>query len=372
MSVKTIFKTLIGTIMLLVMSSVIIELFNVNITGMQIRQMTNMSAKQACTLFTQETYKTNGSEGATKMANVLANDGSIYISGNYYSGKTNMYDIWESIYTTSAFSDFCNGRSTSGHKVSRLPSGYSTLYKAYPDLEILQIAVNSGGNVAIPATPSWNASETSTAVKNYNKANKAQAYYDSMFTTANLGIPYLDDEIVNKMFRWNLAQILSNCDSDSIQKDANGNYFINYKGFRCYAQAAEIYEYDYRTYNLKSSTDRVAFNNDTGMNANQLGRGSDRVDNNFVTVVGIKYRIPISYAGITPIKNIFNYVWNNEVAGLDGTYSGMSGSWANEKLSTVTNNVRDGIEYLQAGGVKGNNSAGLMPSVGELTYVLVR
>ena len=60
MSVKSIFKILLGTIVIMISTSLFMELFNVSISGMQVKQMTRMAAKQACVLFTQETYKTDG------------------------------------------------------------------------------------------------------------------------------------------------------------------------------------------------------------------------------------------------------------------------------------------------------------------------
>jgi len=47
-------------------------------------------------------------------------------------------------------------------------------------------------------------------------------------------------------------------------------------------------------------------------------------------------------------------------------------SWANEDLATVDNGVEDGIEYLNAGGVDGNHSSGLLDTIGSLEYTLIR
>ena len=71
--VKMVFKALLGTIAFIVLSSLCIELFNINITGMQIRQMTKMAAKQAAMLFTQENYKIENGRGALASANILTN-----------------------------------------------------------------------------------------------------------------------------------------------------------------------------------------------------------------------------------------------------------------------------------------------------------
>lgn len=413
MSVKTIFKTLIGTIFLMISISAIIELFNVHISGMQIRQMTKMAANQACTLFTQETYKTDGSKGATKLSDVKDNMGNTYVTGKFYGNNTDAYDIWHYIYDNDNFKTFLN--STGAYNDNKPPAGKSSMKDAFPELEILLKAVESKGKVNIGAPPSWDASEEE--LLKYTNLSRQLTYYETMFTPVNIGIPYMDDEVVNKMFQWNLAQLLSNCDPDLIQTDVYGDKYVNYKGFRCYVQKAEIVDYRYEVFDLNNNDDKVAFETRTGMKASQLGiAGNSSVDlgsnykslwesNNYVTIVGINYRIPISYAGITPIKRIFNYAWRNEVDDITSDYvsdlggvDGFNGqgynpsnyvneAWANEKLSSVASGVdsaRDGIEFLEAGGITDLgttagaanndklNASGVLDTLGELTYILVR
>ena len=368
MTVKTIFKALIGTIAIIVISSCLIELFNISVTGMQIRQMTKMAARQACVLFTQETYKTGGGKGAVNLPDIPAADGTRYITGNFYT-SSDARAIWQSIFTSTDFKNF----TTSGGRYAdtRLPAGYGSLQEAFPDLEIL--ALSSGAKydpvVANAEVPGWNAAENSSAVINYNKKIKAQGYKDSMFTTVNLGIPYMDDEIVAKMFRWNLAQILSNTSSLSIQNlEGTNKYFVNYKGFECYASEAKILDYTYKCYNLDNAADKEEFkqvsnmltasrNGVAGGGTGTLGSNYERDDNNIVTVVSIKYSVPVSYKGITPIRNIFNYVWSHEVAGLDGEVDGnLDGrTWNTETQDLV-----------------GGNIDGALSTLGELTYILVR
>ena len=57
MEVKGIFKTLIGTMVIIVMTSVIIEMFNLNTSSYMVNQYVRLAAEQTCSLFTQETYK---------------------------------------------------------------------------------------------------------------------------------------------------------------------------------------------------------------------------------------------------------------------------------------------------------------------------
>ena len=109
-----------------------------------------------------------------------------------------MYAIWKDIYGSSNFKNFC--ASSGMYASNRVPSGYSSLKDAYPDLAIMELAVEHNGNVPIPDVPDWSLDDDHPDVIAYSNAQKAVAYYDSAFTTVNLGIPYMDDEIVNKMY----------------------------------------------------------------------------------------------------------------------------------------------------------------------------
>lgn len=403
MSVKTIFKTLLGTIFLMVTISVLIELFNVNISGMQIRQMTKMAAKQSCELFTQETYKINTSaSGARSVSDVKNCDGTTYVTGDFYGYRTGesdssyAYNVWHSIYGADAFKNFCTssgryGGASNGSAVRLAKkdssSTYSSMQEMYPDLELFYKVMN--GTLTSVSTPVWSASDVD--IKKYNDYMKAQTMEATMFTPVNIGVPYMDEEVVNKMFRWHLAQILSNCNSDLIQKDDDNQYFVNYKGFRCYVQKARIYSYQYSSFNLSVDSEKDAFKDLTGMSADSLGRGSDKTENNIVTVVGINYEIPVSYKGLTPIKRVFNYIWDLEVGGFNGATppDPIHQDWNIESLSSVTT-ARDAtghvtgtptaITWLQAGGRKkatgetgmSETNSGALPSVGHLTYTLIR
>ena len=55
MSVKGIFKILIGTIAIIIITSFIVEYFNVTITSIELSQMARIAATQSCELFAQET-----------------------------------------------------------------------------------------------------------------------------------------------------------------------------------------------------------------------------------------------------------------------------------------------------------------------------
>ena len=112
-------------------------------------------------------------------------------------------------------------------------------------------------------------------------------------------------------------------------------------------------------------------------------------ENDYVTVVGIEYRIPISYTGITPIKRIFNWVWNTEVSGFkdaagnNGAGNLDNANWSGENArNNVGGNNNTAIQYLNAGGSRTSDTGtdvksaggidGLLDHMAVLQYTLIR
>ena len=356
-SVKMVFKSLLGTRLFMVMTSVFIELFNINITGLQVRHMAKMAARQAAELFTQESYKIDNGAGTIKADDIKNIDGGTYISGEFYGNLADMYEIYDSIYGKgSQFEKWCNASDGSTFSVDRAtyyiektPRG--SLINSYTNLKAMKIGVNHEYNSYLTQAnkPRWEDDEESDKVKNWNLYSRGKAYYELCYTPINLGIPYLDSTITNRMYQWNLARLASNCDPDLIQtedihtyndlyKDPYVNskdYFINYKGFKIYADRAEITEYEYNVYDLTKQEDRDAYrkltNNKVDVGENSI-HTNDKTSNkfededNFVAVVSITYGVPVEYIGITPIRTIFNWVWNREVEGITRTNGSKQGT----------------------------------------------
>lgn len=354
MSVKTIFKTLFGTVMLIVFSSAVIELFNISINGTQLRQVCETAGYQSCVLFTQETYRENNGGGSVAVANVKDADGNDYIDGDFYDGMTDEKDIWESIYTSSDFEAFYDGGS--GYIETRSLGG-STLKETYEDLDILSIAVKGptspGGFGTFLSNesnkPTWDTPDDSDIVRDWNKYTKARQYYNNMVTTVNLGIPYLDRTITNKMFQWELAKLLSNGNDNNIREDESGEMFVYYNGFRCYVQDAELADFEYLTYDITNSTDVSELEHLINVDMSDSKLKEDRADNKYVTVVSIQCNIPVSYEGVTPIRNIVRWLWDYEVGGYDG--EGKTGSSAGDgEWNTDTQDLHTG-EAGRAGGL---------------------
>jgi len=428
MSVKTIFKVLIGTMVVLVLSCLAVELFNISVSGLQLKQACVMAANQAAELYTQETYKQkniNGEYEAYSIAlpSVKTIDGTNYVTGSFYPG-TDTASIWSGLYGNNAnFKGFCNMtdtytfnntvytyKDTSVHGATGFsefaghgdgsPNG--KIRDTYTYLNRLYMGVTNPG---VLQTDTYYTKEISydefsdnvPRVRSIAAAKSALLMVDDMYTPVNIGIPYFDEETINKMFRWNLAQILTNTLSDSIREDPEnpGQYFVAYKGFRCYVQDAYISNLDYYIFDTTNASDRIELQRLTGLTVKgstaSSGQGINTANiespwgagnnedktNQYICVVGIKYKIPITYEGVTPLKSIFSYAFKSEANGntVEGYNAGIQGN--NGVSVTHTNNNRaDYQEYtyqIQDMSNDGSESmGGLVSTTGELYYVLVR
>ena len=426
MSVKTIFKTLIGTLVILVIASVCIELFNINITGMEIKQTCNIAANQAAELFTQETYKseeeidehgnlTGRSTGVTNMPDIEAPDGSIYINGDFYvndSGTvlTNIDDIWNYLYgSNSSFKRICDLTKGSSINLSTgiVASDNSTVFNTRYEFAEATDTISSdkyfsGYNTnnqmkcMIKELGQLYASlyETSTMnyylthsityqefknndpiVKNKSLASGAQKMKNNFYTPVNIGFPYFDPKITNRIFRWDLATVLTGGHNNSIKYDENGIPYINYKGFRCYAQDAHITNFKYYILDREDANGRSRLAQLTNILDPSTSIGSltnitnesdvNNRTNNYVVVVGIEYTIPIAYEGITPIKNIFEFMWDNEV-------NGNQGSIYNSVTTANTHTGTGQYSYATQNMSNSTGNNGVLETSSSIYYVLVR
>lgn len=349
MSVKTIFKVLIGTIVVIVITSIVLEVYNIKITAFQISQITKLACKQACELFAQESYKQYNSNGvmggATKFYDVYDSGGNLYVSGNFY--KYNSPEaVYNSLYRSSDFRNWLNS------EVVRKGDWYN--------LKVLVKVLDSPDDLEIDEDS-----------EDYEEILLGMLYKERMMTPMNLGIPYLDMETVERIFKWNVAQLFSNCNSDSILIDDLGNPYVSFNGFRVYADRARIINIEYRTYDLSDSSEKKEFIRLTNLDPDKLGIKydgnlsdlikSNEDERNRVCIAGIRYLVPVAYEGISPIKNIFNYVWNKEVEGINGN-SGRS----------TTLQWNDVQGYLEGGGFGENIPDGVLPLSTKLLFYVVR
>lgn len=445
MSVKTIFKVLIGTIVCIVVSSLLIEVFNVSVSSMHIKQTCKIAAQQSADLFTQETYKELTDDdsklaGTTAVDNINDKDGNLYISGNFYEDLgTTPEDIWDKLYKDddSTFKDFfeqdinspgitkqddkenivrynlkdVSSKIKSDVSKDSLTSNVSSsinakfrninrLYNGIVNEELVKSKESEYENPTGATTEEekekirWQwFRDGDPIVDHYSAAVASETMTDQLNTPVNLGFPYFDPVVVNKMFRWDLAKILSNGKSDIITQDTDndgnpiGETYVKYNGFKCYVSRAQITDFDYYIYDKEQDADKIK--NKINIDASNLTTINDNTDtsvtgtaetgkknNNYIVIVGIKYTIPVRYEGITPLKRICEYSWNQQVNGATGNrYNSVHGdnSYAgtNKTLNTdAQDNLTNNLKIQNPDGTEVDN--GVLSSTGELYYTLVR
>lgn len=369
MSVKGIFKALIGTVLLIVTSSLIIEMVNITISSLELTQLSRIACRQAAVLFSQETYKPRdgNSTGTTAMPDVETADGTKYVTGQFYEGGS-PEDIYRGLYTSKLAT-----------WLDRTPSNKSTKFREYwHNLELIDKSLNNR-NMQLNM-PDYN---DEAGLKNYTESLIAKSFTDVMMTPLNMGVPYLDTETMNRMFRWNMAQLASDCNSSLIRKDDRathnaGKYFVYYNGFRVYAQDGQITNLDYKVYEVDNG-DKNKFKRVTNIDSDNLGflynykdLGIGDDERNNICIVGIEYKIPVSYEGITPLRTLVEFIWNYDVKGYAANEDPDNPGYT----ETGTHSWSDETADLIAGGFNGNSqhdaSKGILPVPGKLIYYVVR
>ena len=366
MSVQFIFKTLIGTMAFIVISALLIEIFNLQIVSLRLASLSRLAASQSAELFAQESYKDADGTRSSNLYSIKNCDGGIYIDGNIY-GSGVPAQIWSNLYSKENYKRFS---AELGH------NWYS--------LGIFDLALATNGN-ASAELPDWG-DISSSDMDEYNKAMMANTYYENLYTPLNIGIPYLGEyhntgdpdgntnSVLDKAFRWNLTQILSNCKEENIVKDdVSGGYYVQYSGFRCYTSQARIKSVKYEVLDVKTTDGNNRFKRLTGIDASGADANSDGLaigdTTNLTALTGgaderkniciafIEYEMPVSYKGVTPIRNIFEWVWKNEVQGMK------------DQAPNLTDQTWNNSTQLLTGGGTGDTT---LPTSGQLVYYVVR
>lgn len=322
MTVKGIFKTLIGTILFSVVILLFTEYLNVSSTATFMKGMLTSSIENSCDFFAQETYKSDGASGGTindsgNGADIKDFYGSTAISGRFFRGS-GREDIYNNLYgSNSPFASWYRNGGVKG---------------TWKNLDMLASGI---GLVA----PSLSSSEK----------EMGKSYAENMMTPLNLGVPYIDKATVERICRWNIVANFSEGRSTNIISEANvkrrateggagvhqditrlnssGNAvnipgYVQYKGFRIYYDSFKINNIRYKIYDLSTSSGKSAFEKLTNINAEGLYggniaglAGNERAK---IGVAEIEYSIDIDYVGITPVAKALNFATNvSKVSGLD-------------------------------------------------------
>ena len=372
LSVKTIFIVLIGTLVAIVVFSAAIEMVNVTISSFQMTQTAKLAARQAAILFSQETYKQSSDGGSINVDAVKDESGAVYVSGDFYPNMS-PEQIYEKLYGPSA-SDFRNWLGSSAVSSGKWKS--------------IDLIADSFTASPVTLPKDTTAPGYEAQAEKYSDYMLGKSYHDVMMTPLNMGVPYLDPTTLEKMFKWNLAMLLSNCGTTSgnmatiraedIDENGNptGDICIHYNGFRIYADRARITNLEYKVFNLEDSVDKDAFERATNIKADNLGFDDSLInylggyenddERKRVCVVGIEYSVPVSYEGVTPIRQIFKWMLTDNSSLAEG-YNGFGAS------SGETLTWNDAPADLTSGGFDGNNAASSeLPVPGKLIYYVVR
>lgn len=353
MTVKTIFKVILLTIIVTVMSSLIIELFNLQTTSLQLSSISKMSARQACVFFSQETYKRSDFKDVNT-TNLIGIDGG-EVSGTFYD--TDMVpSSWHSKITEMNKGDAAITDESLGI--------YADLYLNSTEFrKFLSDYADNWESLRVYSAALTSAGDDPWGIGEY--------YVTSLMTPLNMGVPYLDHDSVERIFKWNLTSILNNGQLTGTNltnfKGTGTDAYVLYKGFRVYVNRATIDNLEYQLLDLSNSDDAAKFEEYTNIKAatitnNSTGPTDER---NKVLVVGVEYTVPMSYEGITPIKHVMQFAWDTKVSGMND----------NPEAGTTPTGIWDttGIEDMSQGGFKGATlSDGQLPVPGKLIYYIVR
>lgn len=380
-SVATIFKIIVGTIFIIVISSAIVEFFNVTVTATFVRGIVTKSIEKSCDFFAQETYirDESGSSLDKPVYNVVPDikfkDGSVAVSSSFFGSATTQNSIYEKLYGKSnEFKKFINDNGKYWENLRRL--GYG-------------IANEFGGNSVLNVN-------NIGKLEDYDK-KAGETYVKTHVTALNSGITYLDRETLGNIARWNMVANFYGGNNDMLHKSsssvkgANSRDFdyVMYDGYKIYYNTLKITDIDYKVYDLSTVTGAADFARRTNVgNASYWTDtvGIDKDDERkCVCVADVKYSVNISYDGVTPIKRIMQYMISSnnkmrsrsEDVGLIEEYADLdikTPTYYNENLRGAATEQNDFIYH------RNNNSEALASSAdyslldfnGKVTYYIVR
>lgn len=94
MGVKTIFKSIIGTMTIIIVSFFVMEYYNISVAAPQLKTMTQVALRQSCQYFAQESYKNGSGNGYQLVGSNGFADPSL--NGIFYHGNTEA--VYNSLY----------------------------------------------------------------------------------------------------------------------------------------------------------------------------------------------------------------------------------------------------------------------------------
>ena len=340
-SVVSIFKILVGTVVVIVLSSLIIEYLNMILMSTFLRGYITKTIEKSCDLFAQETYLGEGGGRAvnlqlspikfTEDTTVHINDDETAVDTDWFSvnNSLNSKTLYNSLYgkDNKEYMSFL----TQVTRNSNIPSTgtYSNKVKVVAE----QCTVKRPWvNLVRIKEYLDNQSGTSTNIR------IGKTYYNQYVTPLNQGITYIDSTALTKITKWALVNNLSNGMRNQVipssaklqNNQINHIYdYVEYSGYRVYFNTFMVTGITYHIYDLNVKKSREAFAIKTGvgygnenywnneLNITSLVNAQDTIsrERRYVCVADIDYTMTVAYDGVTPLKRVINFMNNRVVEG---------------------------------------------------------
>lgn len=430
MTVKGIFKVLLGSIVIPSCGFVLVETYNLMAVSNQIQNLEKVAARQACELATQESFvrikpvsniEYRNADGYYAVIYNGATDfmcgpkGSLFKNGNsaewghvqadgtpYNYLTTWMMDTYVTPYNSGGIA---SAKTTlHGPAVDTLSDGgiyhFDDLYYSAELLKLgysHKAAGDLDSYVASTKITDWSDPNIDAKIQQNIDASRAYNYMEKWYTPANVSIPYLQTNLVNSLFHYNLIALFSENNvnnirnyyyTDTYSDTAYGTKqkvsdpiktYVSYKGWQIYPYASMIYNTTYDTYDIRTDTGRKALKEVTSINGSVILNniktetkvdGTTIDDPYYITVAHTHYVVPVRYEGVTPLKRVIAWLVNEKrVVGLGDNWNVDSGG----SKPGITNKVD--VDYTDEYYEEVNtdmSSTGGYPSSGELYINLIK
>lgn len=427
MTVKTIFKVLIGSIVVPSCGFVLVESYNLMAVSNQVQNMEKVAAREACALFVQESYSR-----LQPPDNLLYSDGTVYYDtkdnfmatmfrdpvpsqycqldySNPSSPKPPVYvQNWMKKYIMEPTS-LGNGFGKVNTVVHSDADVTMKLKDVYYSGQLLEsaykhtVANDWDTTLAGAKITDWNAANVDDQIQYNIDMSRANNYANLYYTPANVGIPYIHEGAASSIFEYNLAALFSEYNPDRLRNyyysdmysntDAGStvstgyskNGYVAYKGWQIYTNQSLIYDVTYDTYDIRTDRGKKKLQAVTSVDADNIianikpeykANGSVITDPYYVTVAHVNYVVPVRYEGVTPLKRVIAWLVNEKrVVGIGDSGNLDSGGSAPPVSNTVdvdySNKYYEEINSVEKKTSDSAYAKGAYPTSGELYFTLI-
>ena len=338
-AVKLIWKVLIACILIPPIILLVIELFNVEMTGSQLATSLRSSIMMACDYYSQESYRSTAVSGNK----VLSDAAPITFSheDGHNTGNFNTVTVTTAVHSSEGDTAGLNGvfYTKSGTGDAMHKSCYDNLYgskltkvkSVFHSSNLNSAKSNAAYADYLPKRISHNGQDLVDFVDSKTtEMGGSQFVSDMLITPMNLGITYMDQDTLERICRYMLCQKLGgivNSSSVNTTSPIRDDWLtgdsgtmdirINYRGFLIRPSSFEITNIDYIHYDLTNNYDVEAF-------ARLSGNSIETVNNYYpeeIIVASVQYEpSDIRYIGITAFQGILRWMasgrpWNGRVSG---------------------------------------------------------